>query len=108
MKHTLQEIAGALEVRLLGDGSTRVSGVASLASAAAGDLVFVEDEKYLTRAMQSGAGAVIAGEFATGASGKPFLVGLDTNGVLWRPAALLERGRRGGGETGVHASAMVQ
>ncbi len=56
MKRTLQEIAEALEVRLQGDGSAQVSGVASLASAVAGDVVFVEDEKYLARAMQSGAG----------------------------------------------------
>ncbi len=107
MKHTLQEIAGALEVRLLGDGSTRVSGVASLASAAAGDLVFVEDEKYLTRAMQSGAGAVIAGEFATGASGKPLLICRHPKLVFARAAAFLQDGKRAGRETGVHASAVV-
>ena len=38
--------------------------------------MFVEDEKYLSRALQCGAGAVIAGEFAAGcgSGGKPLLI----------------------------------
>jgi UDP-3-O-[3-hydroxymyristoyl] glucosamine N-acyltransferase len=107
MKPTLQEIAEELEVRLQGDGSARVSGVASLASAAAGDLVFVEDEKYLARAMQSGAGAVIAGEFAAGASGKPLLICRHPKLVFARAAAFLRDGKRAGREAGIHRSAVV-
>ncbi len=107
MKRTLQEIAEGLEVRLQGDGSVRVSGVASLASASAGDLVFVEDEKYLSRAMQSGAGAVIAGEFAAGAAGKPLLICRHPKLTFARAAGFLRDGKRVGRETGVHASAVV-
>ena len=64
MKCSLQQIAEALGMRLIGDSSLHVTGVASIESASAGDLVFVEDEKHLARALQSGAGAVIAQEFA--------------------------------------------
>jgi UDP-3-O-[3-hydroxymyristoyl] glucosamine N-acyltransferase len=74
MKRSLQEIAAAVGAHLHGDGSVEVAGVASIGSASQHDLVFVEDEKYLSRALQSGAGAVIAGEFAAGSSGKPLLV----------------------------------
>ena len=64
MKCSLQQIAEALGMRLIGDSSLHVTGVASIESASAGDLVFVEDEKHLERALQSRAGAVIAREFA--------------------------------------------
>ncbi|HTC48501.1 MAG TPA: UDP-3-O-(3-hydroxymyristoyl)glucosamine N-acyltransferase [Candidatus Aquilonibacter sp.] len=74
MKRTLQEIAEAVGARLVGDGGVKVGGVASIASAEAGDLVFVEDEKYLSRAMRSHAGAVIAGEFAAAGAGKALLI----------------------------------
>ena len=66
MKRSLQQIAEAVDARLQGDGSVEVAGVASIGSASQHDLVFVEEEKYLLRALQSGAGAVIAGEFAAG------------------------------------------
>jgi UDP-3-O-[3-hydroxymyristoyl] glucosamine N-acyltransferase len=74
MKRRLRQIAELVDARLVGDGDVFIDGLASIGSASAGDLVFVEDEKYLARALQSGAGAVIAGEFAAGASGKPLLI----------------------------------
>jgi UDP-3-O-[3-hydroxymyristoyl] glucosamine N-acyltransferase len=74
MKRSLHEIAAAVDARLLGDGGVCIESVASIASACSLDLVFVEDEKYLARALQSSAGAVIAGEFAAEASGKPLLI----------------------------------
>ena len=106
MKRTLQEIAKALEVRLQGNGTVQVSGVASLASASGDDLVFVEDEKYLARALQSGAGAVIAGEFAAGASGKPLLICRHPKLVFARAAKFL-RDKKRDEEAGVDASAAV-
>jgi UDP-3-O-[3-hydroxymyristoyl] glucosamine N-acyltransferase len=106
MKRTLQEIAKALEVRLQGNGTVQVSGVASLASASGDDLVFVEDEKYLARALQSGAGAVIAGEFAAGASGKPLLICRHPKLVFARAAKFLQDKKRDE-EAGVDASAVV-
>ena len=64
MKRSLQQIAEALGARLIGDGSVEVGSVASMQSASRNDLIFVEDEKHLAAALQSQAGAIIAGEFA--------------------------------------------
>ncbi len=75
MKRSLQEIATAVDARLVGDGRVEVSGVASIESATSEDLVFVEDEKHLAAALQSRAGAVIAGEFAAlSTSDRPLLI----------------------------------
>ena len=49
MKRSLQQIAEAVGARLIGDGRVEVSGVASIESASEDDLVFVEDEKHLSR-----------------------------------------------------------
>jgi len=106
MKRTVREIAEAVEARLQGDGSVQVSGVASIASASADDLVFVEDEKYLAQALRSGAGAVIAGEFAAGAAGKALLICRHPKLAFARAARLLEDGRHQK-DAGVHASAVV-
>ena len=60
---------------MVGDGRVEVSGVASIESACKDDLVFVEDAKHLSAALQSRAGAVIAGEFAASvASDRPLLI----------------------------------
>lgn len=75
VKRSLREIAKATGVRLVGDGDVEVSGVASIESAASGDLVFVEDEKHLAAALHSSASAAIAGQFAASvACDKPLLV----------------------------------
>jgi len=75
MKRSVREIAEAVGARLVGDGDATVGGVASIASASPDDLVFVADEKYLAEALQSLAGAVIAGEFASASStSKPLLI----------------------------------
>ena len=107
MKRTVQQVAEAVEARVQGDGSVQVSGVASIASASPSDLVFVEDEKYLARALQSGAGAVIAGEFEAGASGKPLLICRHPRLAFARAARFLQDGNYKDKEDGVHASAVV-
>jgi len=107
MKRSLQQIAEAVGARLHGDGGVEIDGVASIASASRHDLVFVEDEKYLSRALQSGAGAVIAGEFAAVASGKPLLVSAHPKLTFVRAAGFLRdrnSARRG---PAVHATAVV-
>jgi UDP-3-O-[3-hydroxymyristoyl] glucosamine N-acyltransferase len=60
------EIARAIGAKVIGDEAIAISGVASIASASRGDLVFVEDEKHLASALNSAAGAVIAAKFAHG------------------------------------------
>jgi UDP-3-O-[3-hydroxymyristoyl] glucosamine N-acyltransferase len=107
MKRSLQEIAEAVEARLQGDGKVEVEGVASIGSASKCDLVFVEEEKYLTRTLQSGAGAVIAGEFAATASGKPLLISRHPKLTFARAARFLRDGNREGNDAGVHPTAVV-
>ncbi len=75
MKRTLQQIAEAVGARLIGDTRAEVTAVASIESASPNDLVFVDDEKHLAAALQSQAGAVIAGDFAVSAApGRPLLI----------------------------------
>jgi UDP-3-O-[3-hydroxymyristoyl] glucosamine N-acyltransferase len=59
----LREIAEHISGRLVGE-DVEVTGVASLESATARDLVFVENAKRLPAALRSRAAAVVAGEFA--------------------------------------------
>lgn len=106
MKRALKEVAEFLGVPLVGDGRARVTGVASLESAKAGDLVFVEDAKHLARALDSAATAVIAGEFAgRSAQKKPILIASQPRLAFARAATLL----RGDAAdfSGTHPSAMV-
>jgi UDP-3-O-[3-hydroxymyristoyl] glucosamine N-acyltransferase len=107
MKRTLQEIADAADARLQGDGRVQVSGVASIAAASANDLVFVEDERFLSQALQSGAGAMIAGEFAASSSGKPLLICGRPKLAFARAARFLQDGELRADQGGVHASASV-
>jgi UDP-3-O-[3-hydroxymyristoyl] glucosamine N-acyltransferase len=106
MKRTLREVAEELGARLHGDKSIPVTGVASIASASASDIVFVEDEKYLSQAMRCGAGAVIAGEFADGSSGKALLISRHPKLAFARAARFL-RGEKRGEVGSVHESASV-
>jgi UDP-3-O-[3-hydroxymyristoyl] glucosamine N-acyltransferase len=105
MKHSLREIAGKLGCRLLGPGDAAIAGVASLQSAGPEHVVFVEDPKYLDRALASKAGAVIAGEFAsTTASQKPILIAAQPRLAFARAAKILaETGK----SPGNHHSAII-
>ena len=108
MKCSLQRIAEELGMRLIGDASLRVAGVASIESASADDLVFVEDEKHLQQALQSRAGAVIAREFAAAApSSKTLLITDHPKLAFARAAQLLRDELRPAGSGTVHASAVV-
>jgi UDP-3-O-[3-hydroxymyristoyl] glucosamine N-acyltransferase len=93
MKRSLQELADAVGARLIGDGHVAVSGVASIASATANDVVFVEETRYLSAALESAAGAVIAGEFAGPArSNKPLLISGHPKLAFARAARYLQTG----------------
>jgi UDP-3-O-[3-hydroxymyristoyl] glucosamine N-acyltransferase len=75
MNRTVKDIAEAVHGRLVGDPMVKVTGIASIGSAKAGDLVFVADEKALDSALKSAAAAVIVGEFAANQqSAKPLLI----------------------------------
>jgi UDP-3-O-[3-hydroxymyristoyl] glucosamine N-acyltransferase len=108
MKRSLEQIAASLGLRLVGEPGLQVNGVASMESASADDLVFVEDEKHMAAALQSRAGAVIAREFALSApSLKPILISDHPKLAFARAARLLQDGvmpERGGN---VHATAVI-
>jgi UDP-3-O-[3-hydroxymyristoyl] glucosamine N-acyltransferase len=79
MKRSVGQIAEFVGARLAGSGvrgsDVEIRGVGSIESATASDLVFVEYEKHLPSALQSRAGAVIAGEFAASVSSdRPILI----------------------------------
>ncbi len=109
MKRSLEQIAKAVGARLVGDGHIEVSGVASIESASAQDLVFVEDEKYLPAALQSKAGAVIAPEFAaSAAAGRPLLISDHPKLAFARALRTLQEGSHVEAQAGnVHATAVI-
>ena len=101
-----KEVADLVQARLLGDGSVRLRGIASVASASPGDLVFVEDEKNLAQATQSKASAIIAAEFAAGkASAKPLLIHPQPRLGFARAAQLFKTAADS--KPGIHSSAVV-
>jgi UDP-3-O-[3-hydroxymyristoyl] glucosamine N-acyltransferase len=107
MKHSLAEIAKAAGARLVGDGAREVGGIASMASATADDVTFVEDERRLEEALQSDAGAIIAGEFAANAkTTKPLLLARQPRLAFIRAVRLI-RPTRGRDYPGVHSTAVV-
>jgi UDP-3-O-[3-hydroxymyristoyl] glucosamine N-acyltransferase len=108
--HSLEEISGFVGGRVIGDVSVRISGVASFASAGGEDLVFVEDEKHLAAAFESGAGAVIAAEFGAGASPRrPLLICEHPKLAFARAAQLIRRDSYSGNSRAgrVHPTAVI-
>lgn len=106
MKRSVWELAELIGARVTGDGRLEVSGVASLQSAAVGDLIFAEDEKNFALASQSLASAVIAGEFAAGStSSKPVLICAQPRLAFARAARLFRAAEHR--EAGVHPTAIV-
>jgi len=106
MKRALKQVAAEVGARLIGDGSTEVCGVASIESAATGDLVFVEDPKHLAAALKSRASAVIAGESsAANPCDRPLLISDHPKLAFARAARLLRE--RSSGSVGMHPAAVV-
>jgi UDP-3-O-[3-hydroxymyristoyl] glucosamine N-acyltransferase len=109
VKLTLQQIADALGLRLIGDGAAEVGGVASIPSARPGDMVFVDDEKHLDAALRSQAGAIIAGDFAASANVRPALLISEHPKLAFARAArmLREASPKDREQSGVHPTAVV-
>jgi UDP-3-O-[3-hydroxymyristoyl] glucosamine N-acyltransferase len=75
MDRTLQQVADAIGATVRGDSAVLVRGVASVRRATSGDIVFVEDARYIEDAIDSPASAVITGSLpADLSSKKPILV----------------------------------
>jgi len=108
MKHSLREIAEGVCAQLIGDGEVRVSDVSSLQSATPQHIVFVEDEKHLAAALESRAGAIIAGEFAAPAKAdRPLLITDHPKLAFARAARILRDSSRDGCPSDIHSSAVV-
>jgi UDP-3-O-[3-hydroxymyristoyl] glucosamine N-acyltransferase len=106
MKRTSRELAEALGSRLIGDGHVEVTGVASISSASASDVVFVEEQKNIAAALESHAAAIIAGDFASGAkSSKALIIAPNPRLAFARAAAMLSDSRLQG--CGIHSTAFV-
>lgn len=103
---SVKEVAEFVQARVLGDETVQLKGIASVESAAAGDLIFVDDEKHLRSALDSRAAAVIVGDFADGTtSPKPLLLATQPRLAFARAAQLLcPRPER---KPGIHPSAIV-
>jgi len=106
MKHLLSEVAEAAGARVIGNAQLELDGVATIEQATDEDLVFAEDDKHLALALDSKAGAVVAGEFASERSAsKPLLIAKQPKLAFARAAHLLVARR--GHEAGVHSTAVV-
>ena len=106
MALSLRTVAESVKGQVVGDDAVTVSGIASIAQATSADLVFVEDDKSLGVALESRAGAVIAGEFARGKkSSKPLLISSHPRLAFARAARLLCPAP--GRQAGIHSSAVV-
>ncbi len=106
MPHTLQELAEFTLSRLIGDGDTEISKVASLTQAQPGDIVFVQDTKDLAAAFSCRASAVIAGEFASDTwSEKPLLISGSPRLAFCRAGALMHPSKVY--KAGIHPTAVV-
>lgn len=106
MKRSVQEVAEFVGARLVGDGAVELTGIASIQSAAPGDLVFVDDQKNLEPAFRSLAAAVITGDFAVSQTdAKPLLISVHPKLAFSRAARLLYP--KPARKPGVHPSVMV-
>ena len=103
---SVKEVAEFVQARVLGDETVQLTGIASVESAMSGDLIFIDDEKNLRRVLESGASAVIGGDFAAGkTSSKPLLLATQPRLAFARAAQLLcPRPER---KPGIHPSAIV-
>jgi UDP-3-O-[3-hydroxymyristoyl] glucosamine N-acyltransferase len=87
---SVKEVADFVQASVLGDETVQLSGIASVESAVPGDLIFVDHERNLPLALESGASAVIAPDFAAGTTNsKTVLLAAQPRLAFARAAQLL-------------------
>jgi UDP-3-O-[3-hydroxymyristoyl] glucosamine N-acyltransferase len=59
VKKTLQELASLVEGKVIGDTSLKISGISSLDEARDGEITFIANSKYLNKAKETKASAII-------------------------------------------------
>ncbi len=102
----LKELAEKIGARVVGDGNKEITGVASVAAAGEGDVVFAEDKENLAAALKSRAPAVIVGDFAEKSQTSKILLIVPHPRLAFARAANLLR-QSAGLQTGIHPSAVV-
>jgi UDP-3-O-[3-hydroxymyristoyl] glucosamine N-acyltransferase len=106
MSSTVRAVSESVHGRVEGDGEVSLSGIASIKSAASGDLVFVEDAKSLALALESKASAIIAGEFAADKKyAKPVIIAIQPKLAFARAAKLIYPAKAH--QSGTHPTAVV-
>ncbi|HVT31148.1 MAG TPA: UDP-3-O-(3-hydroxymyristoyl)glucosamine N-acyltransferase [Rhodanobacteraceae bacterium] len=103
--HALGEIASRFGLELRGDAATPIRGVATLASAGAGQLSFLANPRYRAELAGTGAGAVVLRAADAEAFGGAALIADDPYVAFARIATLFER--TPAATPGVHASATI-
>ena len=73
MKKTLQELADLIEGKVLGDTNRMITGISSLDEAREGEVTFIAQSKYLNKAKNTKASAIIASNKIEGID-KPFII----------------------------------
>ncbi|MDH3386940.1 MAG: UDP-3-O-(3-hydroxymyristoyl)glucosamine N-acyltransferase [Gammaproteobacteria bacterium] len=107
MELILQQLAAKLKLVYQGDGDITISGAASLKSATAGDLCFIQHGKYLDNLARSNCSAVIVPpDLAGEVSGKALLISANPQYDFVRVIDLLAAGRQPA-SAGIHPSAQV-
>jgi len=101
------EVARAIGARVLGDEHTEIRGIASIASATSGDLVFIEDEKRLQEALESRAAAVLTEKAPQLSAHKPLLIVARPRLAFARAAEILKPGSQKTHARGIHLSAVI-
>ena len=108
MDYTLREICTITGGALVGDGNTRITGVASLEGARPGDITFVKGEEFIEKALKTRASALVVHreikEFKSALGGQivvkdPFLAFVKILEVFSQ-----ERGKR---HRGIHPPTLV-
>ena len=66
MEKLVSELAQAIEGKVVGDGSVIITGLAGLSDARKGDITFLANPKYRSRALKTRASAIIASEVIKG------------------------------------------
>ncbi|HJU38923.1 MAG TPA: LpxD N-terminal domain-containing protein, partial [Tahibacter sp.] len=90
-EHALGEIAARFGLELRGDPGTPIRGVATLASATAGELGFLANPRYRAQLASTGAGAIVLRAADADAFARAALIADDPYVAFARIATLFER-----------------
>jgi UDP-3-O-[3-hydroxymyristoyl] glucosamine N-acyltransferase len=100
-----QDIANAIDARVIGNGDASVRWAKSVASADEHSLVFVEEAKWLPEALASAAPVLVTGHFAEAAQGKTLLVAAQPKLAFAKAVSLLHPASAP--SAGIHCTSII-